>query len=67
MTKICIFYFPGGSDDWAKGIAGIKYAYTIELRDQGTYGFTLPAHYIIPTAQEAMAAVKTVARAVQES
>ncbi|BES87638.1 unnamed protein product [Nesidiocoris tenuis] len=57
----------GGSDDWAKGIAGIKYAYTIELRDQGTYGFTLPAHYIIPTAQEAMAAVKTVARAVQES
>uniref|UniRef100_A0A0K8SZY5 Peptidase M14 domain-containing protein n=1 Tax=Lygus hesperus TaxID=30085 RepID=A0A0K8SZY5_LYGHE len=57
----------GGSDDWAKGVAGIKYAYTIELRDQGTYGFTLPAQYIIPTAKEAMAAVHTVARAVQES
>lgn len=25
----------GGSDDWAKGSVGIKYAYTIELRDNG--------------------------------
>ena len=33
----------GSSDDWAIGGAGIKYAYTIELRDQGQYGFELPA------------------------
>jgi hypothetical protein len=25
----------GGSDDWAKGGAGIKYSYTIELPDRG--------------------------------
>lgn len=25
----------GGSDDWAKGSVGVKYAYTIELRDNG--------------------------------
>ncbi|KAL4235386.1 Sodium-dependent noradrenaline transporter [Mactra antiquata] len=42
----------GGSDDFAKGGAGIKYSYTIELRDQGDYGFQLPATLIIPTAKE---------------
>ena len=51
----------GGSDDWAKGIAGIKYTYTIELRDRGYYGFILPVQYIIPTGREALAAVKTIA------
>lgn len=25
----------GGSDDWAKGIVQMKYAYTMELRDNG--------------------------------
>ncbi|XP_073978134.1 carboxypeptidase B-like [Rhodnius prolixus] len=57
----------GGADDWAKGSAGIKYAYTIELRDQGSFGFVLPAQYIIPTAKEALAAVKTVATAIHET
>lgn len=33
----------GGSDDWAKGGAGIPYSYTVELRDTGRYGFELPA------------------------
>ena len=33
----------GGSDDWAKGSAGIKYSYTVEMRDTGTFGFQLPA------------------------
>jgi hypothetical protein len=28
----------GGSDDWAKGTANIKYSYTLELRDTGAYG-----------------------------
>ncbi|PNF39401.1 Carboxypeptidase B [Cryptotermes secundus] len=51
----------GGSDDWAKGAAGIKYSYTIELRDRGFFGFILPVQYILPTAREALAAVKTLA------
>ncbi|XP_066139755.1 carboxypeptidase B-like [Euwallacea fornicatus] len=54
----------GGSDDWAKGTMKIKYAYTIELRDNGRYGFVLPASYIQPTAKEALAAVRTIAEAV---
>jgi hypothetical protein len=33
----------GGSDDWAKGGAGIPYSYTVELRDTGNFGFELPA------------------------
>ncbi|XP_043283994.1 carboxypeptidase B-like [Venturia canescens] len=54
----------GASDDWAKGVAGIKYSYTLELRDRGTYGFLLPATQIIPTARETWAGIRTLARAV---
>jgi hypothetical protein len=35
----------GGADDYAKGGAGIKYSYTVELRDSGRHGFVLPARY----------------------
>ncbi|OXA50734.1 Carboxypeptidase B [Folsomia candida] len=42
----------GGSDDWAKGSAGIKYAYCLELRDTGRYGFLLPSNQIVPTGEE---------------
>ncbi|XP_015433607.1 PREDICTED: carboxypeptidase B-like [Dufourea novaeangliae] len=54
----------GASDDWAKGVAGIKYAYTLELRDRGTYGFLLPATQIMPTAREIWAGIRTIARLV---
>ncbi|XP_015109546.1 carboxypeptidase B [Diachasma alloeum] len=54
----------GASDDWAKGVAGIKYSYTLELRDRGTYGFLLPATQIIPTARETWAGVRAIARMV---
>ncbi|XP_055684651.1 carboxypeptidase B-like isoform X2 [Lutzomyia longipalpis] len=43
----------GGSDDWGKGSLGIKYCYTIELRDSGRSGFILPANQIIVTSKEA--------------
>ncbi|XP_014287173.1 carboxypeptidase B [Halyomorpha halys] len=52
----------GSSDDWAKGRAGIKYSYTVELRDRGTYGFLLPGSQIIPTGRETFAAVKVIAK-----
>ncbi|XP_034178423.2 carboxypeptidase B-like isoform X1 [Osmia lignaria lignaria] len=54
----------GSSDDWAKGVAGIKYAYTLELRDRGTYGFLLPASQIVPTAREIWAGIRMIARLV---
>jgi len=47
----------GGSDDWAKGGAGIKYSYTIELPDRGQHGFILPAQHIESVGKEAHAAI----------
>lgn len=61
--RVC-FLFAGASDDWAKGVASIKYAYTIELRDRGTYGFLLPATQIVPTAREIWAGIRAIARLV---
>lgn len=55
----------GASDDYAKSI-GIKYAYTVELRDEGRYGFILPSTYIQSAAKEAQIFVDTIARAVAE-
>ena len=51
----------GASDDWAKGSAGIKYSYTIELPDTGRHRFLLPARRIGTTVREAANAVKAVA------
>ncbi|XP_031621115.1 carboxypeptidase B-like [Contarinia nasturtii] len=53
----------GGSDDWGKSV-GIKYSYTIELRDKGRYGFVLPPKYILATAKEAHAFVFTFAQII---
>uniref|UniRef100_T1J4W0 Transporter n=1 Tax=Strigamia maritima TaxID=126957 RepID=T1J4W0_STRMM len=59
-----LYVATGGSDDWAKGTAGIKYAYTVELRDNGRYGFALPASLILPTVQETWEAVKVLGREI---
>lgn len=53
----------GASDDWAKSI-GIKYTYTVELRDKGRHGFILPASLIEETSREAQEFVFTVAKTV---
>merc|ERR1719260_352097 len=55
----------GGSDDWAKGGAGIPYSYTIELPDTGTYGFLLPANNIYSVAEEALAATLAMVKDLQ--
>jgi len=56
----------GGSDDWAKGIAGIKYAYTIEMGDTGRYGFVLPAKFIQYNGKDGVTFADTVARAIAQ-
>ncbi|NXA33877.1 CBPB2 Carboxypeptidase, partial [Eudromia elegans] len=61
-----IYLAPGGSDDWAYDL-GIKYSFTFELRDTGTYGFLLPPHEIKPTCVEALAAVKEIAKHILRS
>ncbi|XP_072208181.1 carboxypeptidase B2 [Excalfactoria chinensis] len=61
-----IYLAPGGSDDWAYDL-GIKYSFTIELRDTGTYGFLLPSAQIRPTCIEALSAVKEIAQHVLQN
>uniref|UniRef100_F6Y213 Carboxypeptidase B2 n=1 Tax=Callithrix jacchus TaxID=9483 RepID=F6Y213_CALJA len=55
-----LYLAPGGADDWLYDL-GIKYSFTIELRDKGRYGFLLPERYIKPTCTEAFAAVSKIA------
>lgn len=56
----------GGSDDFAKGQAGIKYSYTLELRDTGKYGFLLPEAEIRPTSEELRTGFLAFATAMNE-
>ncbi|KAL0968648.1 hypothetical protein UPYG_G00269630 [Umbra pygmaea] len=53
-----IYQASGITIDWAYN-QGIKYSFTMELRDTGRYGFILPANQIIPTAKETWLALKT--------
>ncbi|XP_046995628.1 zinc carboxypeptidase-like isoform X1 [Schistocerca americana] len=43
----------GTSIDWMQGVNGNQYNFAWELRDEGQYGFLLPADQIVPTCQEA--------------
>lgn len=58
----------GGSDDWAKSKAGIKYVYLIELRPEEDVwdGFILDTNQLIPTGRETWEGVKVVVNAVLE-
>ncbi|XP_046989681.1 carboxypeptidase B-like [Schistocerca americana] len=62
-----IYPTTGSSDDWAKGVAGAKYAYTVELPDTGTHGFVLPADNIRPVGIETWAGIRTMARRLAQS
>ncbi|XP_032914446.1 carboxypeptidase A1-like [Catharus ustulatus] len=45
-------YMAGGTTiDWAYD-NGVKYSFSLELRDSGRYGFLLPSSQIVPTATE---------------
>ncbi|KAL6710686.1 hypothetical protein ACN47E_007743 [Coniothyrium glycines] len=47
----------GSSTDYTDVTGNATYSYTYELRDTGTYGFTLPANQIQPTVRETWAGV----------
>ncbi|KAJ8922111.1 hypothetical protein NQ315_004044 [Exocentrus adspersus] len=48
----------GGSDDYAKGAAGVELAYCIELPGGGNVGFNPPATSIWPIVQETWEGIK---------
>lgn len=62
-TRI-LYAASGGSDDWVKGVAGVKFAYTVELPDRGDFGFLLPASEILPVGQETYEGIKTLVEEV---
>ena len=47
-----------------KSVAGVRYTYTLELRDNGTYGFLLPAEFIDVSGREMFNAIITLSDAV---
>jgi hypothetical protein len=51
-----LYLASGGSFDWVKAEAGVKYAYGIELRPDSSdwNGFVLPADEIIPSGEETL-------------
>lgn len=53
----------GDSTDYTDVPGNATYSYTYELRDTGTYGFTLPAGQIQPTVRETWAGVKSMLQA----
>lgn len=48
----------GSVDAFAMYSAGIKYAYTVELRDTGTHGYLLPPSYIEAAAKDTFELIK---------
>ncbi len=46
----------GSSDDHTYQM-GVRYVFTVELRDTGSNGFVLPASEIIPSGEEIVAAM----------
>lgn len=56
----------GGSDDWAKAVAGIQLSYTIELPGGGSSGFDLPPSKILKVVSETFEGVKVYQRYIQE-
>ncbi|XP_042226442.1 carboxypeptidase B-like [Homarus americanus] len=59
-----IYMAAGGSIDWAYDSAGVEYAFGLELRDTGSYGFLLPKEQIIPTGEETWAGIKAAVQAI---
>ncbi|KAL3998831.1 Zinc carboxypeptidase family protein [Acanthocheilonema viteae] len=59
----------GGSDDWAKSKAGVKFVYLLELRpgENDFDGFLLDRRQLIPTGRETWAGVRVVVDAIIRS
>ena len=59
----------GGTADWAKGVAGIRYTYAVELRAErygglNYAGFILPPTSIQPQGEEMWAGLRAMVREI---
>ncbi len=60
-----IYEASGVSIDWAYGVAGVKYSYTMELR-QSEFGFEVPPADIEPNGMDVLAFHLSVAQDIVE-
>ncbi|GBN61476.1 Carboxypeptidase B [Araneus ventricosus] len=65
-TDKITYTIAGGARDWVFDVICPKYAYVIELRDKGQYGFILPRRFILPTGIETWEGVKAMGLDVAE-
>ena len=66
-TSVVISTDSGCVEDYTYGVCGIKYSYSVELRDTGKYGFLLPPEQIIPTGEEISAAFAAMGKYIMEN
>ena len=57
----------GTSRDWAYGVPQIEWVYTIELRDEGQFGFLLPPEQIADTVEETWIGMKAFANHILQA
>lgn len=77
MYICCILLLPffsdavsGASNDWAKAVAGVKYAYAYEFRPATQLersGFILPPEEIVPNSEEVFASLVAMADEVAKT
>ncbi|EIW71628.1 hypothetical protein TREMEDRAFT_27190 [Tremella mesenterica DSM 1558] len=61
------FRAPGDSIDYVYGVTDVRWTYSAELRDTGTYGFMLPPDLIRPTAEELTSGLIFLAKFIYKS
>ncbi|KAK4693925.1 hypothetical protein P7C70_g8836, partial [Phenoliferia sp. Uapishka_3] len=54
---------PGESVDWTYADAGVRWSFAMELRG-GVYGFLIPPREIVPSGEETLAALESLAEFV---
>ncbi|XP_068712934.1 carboxypeptidase A2-like [Montipora foliosa] len=59
-----LYLCTGTLQDYVYGSLGVKYSFTVELRDKGHFGFLLPSEYIEPTAKELFEGLKTMIKEI---
>nr|CAD7569527.1 unnamed protein product [Timema californicum] len=57
----------GGSDDWVRGVGGVKYSYTVELPGGGIWGFDLPASRILSTVTSYFPAIRVFGNYIKDN
>ncbi|GFY46730.1 carboxypeptidase A2 [Trichonephila inaurata madagascariensis] len=55
----------GSASDWVYDVAGVRYSFSVELRDRGVFGFLLPRTEIIPTSEETWAGISAIVSHLQ--